>query len=418
MAQPNSPRTLWRHRDFMHLWSAETVSQLGSQVSLIALPLVAITVLDATTFQVGLLTAVEFSPFVLFGLPAGAIVDRLSRRAVLMWSDIGRAVALGSVPLAYALDALTYGQLLFVVFVTGTLTVFFDVAYQAILPALVPREQIAEGNAKLEISRSGATLAGPGLGGVLVQWLGAANAVLADGISFVMSAGFIRAIRAREAEPEPETVEQRALLREIKEGLHYVLHHRVLRLIAGATGTANYFGSIVQAVVLVYAVRQLDYTAGVIGLVFSIANLGVLIAALGAARITSAVKLGRSIWLGMTSSCIGLSCIPLAPPSNALPLLIVGYLVFGFGGTLYNIGQVSLRQAITPDRLQGRMNASMRFMVWGTMPFGFLTGGILGSAIGLRPTLFVGAIGGLLAIPWLTTRPILELQEIPEPIDE
>ena len=188
-------RSLFRHRDFMHLWTAESISQLGSQVSLLALPLVAITVLHASTFQVGALTAVEFSPFVLFGLPAGAIVDRLPRRPVLVWCDIGRAIALASVPLAYAFDALTYAQLIAVVFVTGTLTVFFDVAYQSILPALVARHELTDGNAKLEISRSAAQTAGPGVGGLLVQWLGAANAVLADAASFVASAALIRRIR-------------------------------------------------------------------------------------------------------------------------------------------------------------------------------------------------------------------------------
>ena len=191
-------RTLWHHRDFLQLWSAETISQLGSQVSLLALPLVAISVLHATTFQVGALTAVEFSPFVLFGLPAGAIVDRLPRRPVLVCADIGRAIALASVPIAYAFDVLSYGQLVGVVFVTGSLTVFFDVAYQSILPALVERDQLADGNAKLEISRSGAQLAGPGIGGLLVQWIGAASAVLADAASFVASALLIRGIKARE----------------------------------------------------------------------------------------------------------------------------------------------------------------------------------------------------------------------------
>src|SRR5262245_8685889 len=283
--------SVFRNRDFVHLWWAETVSQLGSQITLIALPLVAILVLHATTFEVGALTAIEFSPFVLFGLPAGAIVDRLPRRPVLIGADIGRAVALASVPLAYAFDVLSYAQLCVVVFVTGTLTVFFDVAYQSILPSLVERNQLADGNAKLEISRSGAQLAGPGLGGLLVQWIGAASAVAADAASFIASALFIRGIATREAPIEAgivydEVGRLRALGREIKEGLHYVLGHRVLRLIAGSTATANFFGTMALSVYLLYAVRQLGYGAGVVGLVFSLGNVGVLIAALGAARIT------------------------------------------------------------------------------------------------------------------------------------
>ncbi|HYL51244.1 MAG TPA: MFS transporter [Acidimicrobiia bacterium] len=410
--------SLFRHRDFLHLWCAESVSQLGSQVSLLALPLVAITVLHATTFQVGALTAVEMSPFVLVGLPAGALVDRLPRRPVLVWCDIGRAVALSSIPITYAFDALSYAQLLAVVFVTGTLTVFFDVAYQSILPALVEREQIVDGNAKLEISRSGAQLAGPGLGGLLVQWIGAASAITADAVSFVVSAIFLRGIRAQEP-PIDVTVDEevsrlRALGREIREGLGYVLRHRVLRMIAGSTGTSNFFSSMTMAVFLLYAVRERHYSAGIVGLVFSVGNVGVLVAALTAGRLTKKIRLGRAIWLGMFVSQLGPLVIALAPTQHALPYFVGAWLGFGFGGTLYNIDQVSLRQAITPQRLQGRMNASMRFMVWGTMPFGSLAGGVLGTVIGLRSTLLVGGIGGLLAVLWLSARSVRELDEIPD----
>ncbi len=413
-------RSVFRNRDFVHLWSAESVSQLGSQVSLIALPLVAITVLHATTFEVGALEAVQFSPFVLFGLPAGAIVDRLPRRPVLVTADIGRAIALASIPVAYAFDALSYAQLLVVVFVTGTLTVFFDVAYQSILPSIVARDQIADGNAKLEISRSGAQLAGPGLGGLLVQWIRAANAVVADAVSFVASAVFIRGIRAREPEVAPldEDIGRiRSLGREIREGLRYVLRHRVLRMIAGSTATSNFFSSMLTAVFILYAIRERDYSAGTVGLIFSISNVGVLFAALTAERITRAVRLGRAIWLGMFVAQIGALVLGLSPTQHALPYFVVAWLLFGAGGTLYNIDQVSLRQAITPPRLQGRMNASMRFMVWGTMPFGSLVGGALGSAIGLRETLLVSGIGGMAAVLWLTVRPVLELHAMPEPVE-
>jgi MFS family permease len=411
-------RSLFRHRDFLLLWSAESVSQIGSQISLLALPLVAINLLDATTFQVGALTAVEMAPFVLVGLPAGAIVDRLPRRPVMVWSDIGRAVALASVPIAYGLDALTYGQLLVVVFVTGTLTVFFDVAYQSFLPSLVTRDQITDGNAKLEISRSGAQLAGPALGGGLVQWLGAATAVAADAASFVASAIFLRGIKAREPKPDVTVDEElsrlRALAREVREGLAYVLRHRVLHLIAGSTATANFFSSMMLSVFLLYAVRELGYSAGAVGLVFALGNAGTLLAAFVAGRLTRRIRLGPAIWFGMTIGQFGALLIPIAPTAYALPFFFVAWALWGFGGTLYNIDQVSLRQAITPGRLQGRMNASMRFMVWGTMPFGSLAGGVLGSVFGLRETLFVAAIGGLLAVLWVSARPVWRLDAIPE----
>jgi MFS family permease len=419
--EPAKRRSLFHHRDFVHLWTAETISQLGSQVSLLALPLVAITLLHATTFEVGALTAVEFAPFLLFGLPAGAIVDRLRRRPVLVFCDVGRAIALATVPIAYAFDVLTYPQLLAVVFTTGSLTVFFDVAYQSILPALVERDQLADGNAKLEISRSAAQLAGPGLGGLLVQWVRAAAAVTADAISFLLSAFFIFGIRAEEApveRAEETSGRLRSLGREIKEGLHYVLGHRVLRLIAGSTATANLFGSTSVAVFLLYAVRERGYSAGAIGLVFSLGNLGVLVAAFTAGRITRAIRLGPTIAGGMAISAVGLLLLGVAPTAHAIVWFVAAYLLFGFGGTLYNIDQVSLRQAITPDRMQGRMNASMRFMVWGTMPIGSLLGGVLGTVLGLRETLLVAGVFGMLAIPWLLAKPVRELREIPVGVDD
>src|SRR5919198_758989 len=186
-----SRKSLWRDADFMRLWTAESVSRLGSQVSLLALPLVAITVLHASTFEVGLLSTVEFAPFILVGLPAGVWVDRLRRRPVLIVGDLGRAFALASLPIAYWLDVLTIGQLYAVGFVTGVLTVFFDVAYQSYLPSLVEPDQLVEGNGKLEISNSGASIAGPGLAGGLIQLVGPAVAVLADAASFAASGLFV-----------------------------------------------------------------------------------------------------------------------------------------------------------------------------------------------------------------------------------
>jgi MFS family permease len=410
-------RTIWRNRNFAHLWWAESVSQLGSQVSLLALPLVAITVLHASTFAVGALTAVEFAPFVLFGLPAGAIVDRLPRRPILMLADLGRAVALATVPIAYGFGVLSYAQLLVVVFTTGSLTVFFDVAYMSILPALVERDQIVEGNARLEVSRSSAQLAGPAVGGLVVQAIGAASAVTADAVSFVGSALLIRGIRAPEAPGDridDGASRLRALGREIREGLRYVMGHRVLRMIAGCTATSNFFSSMTTAVFLLYAVRERHYSAGLVGAVFAIGNIGPLVAAVTSARITRVLRLGRAIWLGMLIAQLGTLLLGVAPTRHAFAYFAVAWFLFGFAGTVYNVAQVSLRQAITPHRLQGRMNASMRFMVWGTMPFGSLAGGALGTWIGLRPTLLVAGIGGMVAVPWVLARSVRELREIPE----
>jgi hypothetical protein len=269
--------SLWRDADFMRLWTAESVSRLGSQVSLLALPLAAITVLHASTFEVGLLSTAEFAPFVLVGLPAGVWVDRLRRRPVLIAGDLGRALALGSIPLAYALDVLSIGQLYAVGFVTGVLTVFFDVAYQSYLPSLVQREQLVEGNAKLEISSSGASIAGPGLGGGLIQLVGPALAVLADAASFLASALFVFLIRRPEPVPERRdrpAGRRGAMRHEIVEGLRYVLGHRLLRWIAATTASANLFSSMITAIAVLYFVRQLHLSPGLIGLVLTTGNLG------------------------------------------------------------------------------------------------------------------------------------------------
>jgi MFS family permease len=215
---------LWRHPDFLRLWSAQTISQFGSQVSQLALPLAAILVLDASAFEVALLGTVEFLPFLLFALPAGVWVDRLPRKPILVLGDVGRAVALASIPLAYAFDALTIWQLYVVGFVVGVCTVFFDVAYQSYLPSLVDRAQLVDGNSKLEVSRSAAALAGPGLAGVLIGALTAPYAILLDAISFVWSAGLLFRIRTEEIVPAP--TETPSMRRKLGEGLRYLLGHR------------------------------------------------------------------------------------------------------------------------------------------------------------------------------------------------
>ena len=409
-------RSLWRHRDFMKLWSAETVSQVGSQVSLLAIPLIAITVLKATTLQVGLLSAVEMAPFLLVGLPAGAIVDRLRRRPVLIAGDVGRALALGSIPIAHAFGVLGLAQLYAVAFTTGVLTVFFDVAYQAYLPALVERDQLVDGNGKLEISRSGAQVAGPGVAGLLIDALGPAAAVTADAASFVASAIGIGAIRR--PEPPPAATASERLRTQIAEGLRYVLGHRLLRSIAGCTATSNLFSAMLQAVLILYMVRTLHFRPGLIGLIFVIGNIGVLAGAFGSGVIARRIGLGPAIVGSIAACCLAPLLIPLAPRAprlTAIAFLVGAQAVTGAGSVVYNVNQVSLRQAICPHRLQGRMNATMRFMVWGTLPLGAVMGGVLGRGLGLRPTLWIAAVGGLTAVLWVALSPVRSLVEIPPP---
>ncbi len=410
---------LWRHPDFVKLWSAETVSQFGTQFSQLAIPLSAVLVLHAHVFEVSALVVVEFLPFLLVSLPAGVWVDRLPRRPILVAGDLMRAALLASIPIAYAFDALTMWQLYAVGFLVGIATVFFDVAYQSYLPALVKREQLIEGNSKLEISRSGAQLGGPGLAGLMVDLLSAPVAIVVDAVSFLGSALFICGIRKPEQPPERGPALSGRMRAEISEGLRYVLGHPFLKNIAACTATFNFFGSFGNGVLLVFAVRELGLRPAVIGLAFTLGNVGALIAAFSAGRISSRFGVGPTI---IGASVIGgpaFLLVPFAPHGNAaLGVIGPSILLGSFANVVYNVTQVSLRQAITPERIQGRMNSVMRFIVWGTLPLGTLVGGALGSWIGLKETLILGGIGCCLPFLPVLLSPVRRIREMPEPVEE
>ena len=411
---------LWRHPDFLKLWSAETVSQFGTQFTLLALPFAAIIALDASVFEIAVLTVLEFLPFVVFSLPAGVWVDRMRRKPILVVSDVVRAVILASIPIAYAFDVLTIWHLFAAAFIVGVGTVFFDVAYQSYLPALVDRRALVEGNSKLEISRAAAQGGGPGLAGLIIDLLSAPFAIALDAISFIASALFLTRIRKTERDPSANGQAARGRMRaEISEGLRYVFGHPYLKNIAACTATFNFFGGFSNAVLLVFAYRVLDLRPAVIGLAFTLGNVGALVAALTSGRINRRFGVGPTI---IGASIIGgpmSLLIPFAPHGNAaLVVFVPAILVGGFTNVLYNVTQLSLRQTITPERIQGRMNSVMRFVVWGTIPVGTLLGGALGSWIGLKETLILGGIGSCL--PFLTVffSPLRDIREMPEPPEE
>ncbi len=412
-----------RNPDFVRLWTAETISQFGTQVSLLALPLVAISLLQASALEVALLGTVEFLPFILFSLPAGAWVDRLRRRPILILGDLGRAIALGSIPIAFGLGILTIWQLFIVAFVVGTLTVFFDVAYQSYLPAIVERDQLVDGNGKLEVSRTIAQTAGPTLGGGLIGLITAPLAILVDSASYVFSALFVFLIRKPEPKPDPHVDEhgqaRGSLRQEVVQGLRYVLGNRYLRGIAACTGTSNLFSSIVFATYLVYAVRELGLTPAQIGLVFGLGNVGAIIGALTADRLRRRLGLGPTLVWSIALGAPGLLLIVLAPRAFPFPFLIASGLLVGMSAVVYNINQVSFRQAITPATMQGRMNATMRFIVWGTMPVGSILGGVIATAsndVGLA--IRIGAIGSFLAVIPLIVTPVRTLRDMPTAVGD
>jgi MFS family permease len=409
---------LWRHPDFLKLWAGETVSVFGSQVTLLAVPTVAILILHAGPFQVGILSALEFLAFPTLGLVAGVYADRLRRRPIMILCDLGRMLALGSIPVAFVLNLLTLEQLYLVALLTGIFTVFFDVSYQSYLPALVDRQNLIEGNTKLEITRSTAQVAGPAVAGFLIQWIGGAKAVAVDALSFLLSAIALASIKKPEPEPRPSTASgTTGFIPEMREGIDVVFRSPILWRIAGCTATTNLGSNMVfGAVFLVFAYRQLHLSAGVVGIVFALGSVGGLVGAFLAGWVARRVGIGPTLGVMVVVGGLALLATPLALVGAPAVVLAVTGFIEGLTIPIYNINQLSLRQAITPDRVQGRMNATMRTIVWGTIPLGAFIGGILGTSIGLVPTIVLGGILSVLAALWIFLGPVIRLKEQPAPV--
>jgi MFS family permease len=410
---PESTRSLWRHPDFMRLWFGQTVSLLGSQVTLLALPLTAILVFKATAFQVGILSTVEFLPFALLGLPVGVWVDRLPRRPILIATDLGRFAVMGSVPLAYALGILHLAQLYIVGFLSGVGTVFFDIAYVPYVPSLVSRDRLVEANAKLEMSRSGAQLGGPGIAGLLVQGLSAPGAILADAASYLASVASLLAIRAREIPVVRPIGEPERMRRQIGEGLRFVAGNRLIRPVVGGVIIGNLFLQMGQVCLLLFAVRALHLSPGRIGVLLSLGSAGLLFGALVAERISTRIGVGPTIVAGAFIVGVGGVFVPLATPRSGTALLLAYGLVATFGGVIFSVNGRSLLQAATPDRILGRAFATHRFISWGVIPIGAFLGGVLGTHLGLRTTLWIAAAGEMAAFLPPLLSPVRTLRRLP-----
>jgi MFS family permease len=403
--------SLWRHRDFLLLWSGETVSHVGTMVSHLALPLLAATSLGATPWDMGLLVAAERGAFLLVGLPAGVLLDRVRRRPVMIAADLVRFTLFASIPLAWALGVLTFAQLLIVALLGGVATVFFDVAYQSVLPAVVGRAGLVEGNVKLESTRAAAEAAGPALGGGLAQLVGAAAAVLLDAVTYLVSAAFLLRMRTREAVASPDPA--RSLRAEMAEGLRYVLGHPLLRPITLCTGTANLFSGVLAAVSVLFLARELGQPPAVIGLVLAAGSAAGVLGAFTAGRWIRGLGQARTIVTSLLVTGPVAFALPLTTPGAGLAWFALGMAAVWYGGVVYNVAQVSFRQSVCPDRLLGRMNASIRFLVWGTIPIGGLLGGALGELLGLRATLLVTAVGLVLSPVWVVASPLRRLRDLP-----
>lgn len=406
---------LWRDGDFMRLWVGQTVSEAGTQVSQLAVPTVAILLLHATPFQVGLLTALEFLPFPVLGLVAGVYADRLRRRPLMIASDLGRMVALATVPVAFGLGQLRIEQLYLVGLVVGVFNVFFGVSYQSYLPALINRAELVEGNSKLEVSRSTAQLAGPAIAGVAIQVIGAARAVSIDAASFLVSALSLWLIKKPEPEPAPGSATGKTgFWHEMWEGIQVVIGNPTLWKIAGCTATWNLGSNMAFAVELIFLYRYLHLSPAVVGIVFAVGAVGGLLGAIASGPVVARLGVGLTLLLSVLSGGLLMATV-LAAYTNAAVFLSVLFFVEFLLGAPYNITQVSLRQAITPNRVQGRMNATMRTIVWGTIPIGSLLGGILAGVIGVVPTIVLGGFLSMLSAGWILAGPI-RIRVQPEPV--
>lgn len=408
--------SLLRHRDFMLLWTGQTISEVGSVITPFALPFLAVTALNASNFQVGLLTALGSLAFLLVALPAGVVVDRVARHRLMMWCDVLRAAVVATVPVAWYLDTLTLTHLCAVALVTGSLTVFFDVAYQSYVPVLVDKEALIDANGKLGTTSSAAATIGPTVAGVLVATIGGARALAADAVSFLVSAVSLFLIRTPEPKPARPDGPRPAFRKEMGEGLGFVVRHPVLRRIVACTGTVNLFAHMALAMEMPFLIRELGLSPGKAGLLLALGTVGGVLGGLLAGRLARRVGSARIIWLAPLVLGLPSYLAPLAYPGWRVVLYGIGWFAFTFGAVVYNTAQVTYRQQICPPELLGRMNAAVRWIVWGTIPLGALLGGAFATWFGLRPTLWIGLVGASLGGLWVYFSPLRRLRDVtPEP---
>jgi MFS family permease len=408
---------LWRAPDFMRLWLSATIDLFGGQVVDLALPSLAILLLKATPAQVGLLIGLEFVGFPLLGLVAGVWADRLPRRPIMIVANVGPLLAYISIPLAFMAHGLSIGQLYAVALVTGVFNVFYEVAYQSYLPSLVERRDLLEANQKLEVSHSASHTIGPGIGGVIIQWVGPAWAMLSGVIALVISTVALFLIRKREPGRRPvEGQLARAFWGELRTGVGTVVENHILRGLMASDATYTLGMNMMLAVWLVFAYRHLHVSPVQVGLVLSVGALGFVPGALAAVAVARRLGLGRALVVSPFISALGILLIPAALLGVPIVILVAAWLLIYSPAPVFDINMVSLRQAITADHLQGRMNATFRTAVWAAMPVGSVIGGLLGSAIGVWQTIVLGGVIAVISPVWLLAGPVASLRAQPEPV--
>jgi len=400
---------LWSHRDFCRLWSGETVEWVTDSITALGIPTIAIKLFSAGPFQMGILNALEYLAYPVLGLLAGVWVDRWQRRAVLIWTNILQVAALGSIPVAFLLGILSLYQLFIVTLLMGVTVVFFNMAYTAYLPTLIDREDLVEGNSKLETSLSGSTVVGPAIAGGLINIVGAAQAITADAFGTLIAAVAILSIR--KPEPSPVLKAERHFWQELQEGLRSVADIPFLRSLLVATSILNIGNSMFYAVFLLFIYDELKISPELAGVILAIGGVGFVIGAVAAPNLLKRIGLGASLILALLINGVGRLMIPTSTYEPTFILLSMFWLLANIGLPIYNINQVSFRQAIVSDELQGRMNATMRTFGYGAMTAGALIGGILGSVYGIITVMVCGSIIALLAVPLIHFGPLGTLND-------
>ena len=406
---------LWRNQAFVRVWSAATISIFGSLVTRIALPLAAILVLGSGALEVAILRSLDLVATLILGLVAGAWVDRLRRRPVLIWADLGRAALLGSIPVAFALGVLTFWQLLTVSGLAAILTTFFDSADNAYLPTIVERDRLVEANSALAASGSAAEFMAFGISGFLVQALTAPIAIAVDAVSFLVSAVLLGSIRREEA-PPPPAADREPVFSEIRDGLRLVIHDPVLRAFAGAQMALAGLWGIFGATFFLFVLDELHLSPAVLGLVAGVGGFSSFIGAVIATRATRRWGIGRVAIVAMLMAAAGNAFIPLAPsglPVIAIACLVMQQLVADSAVTVYDVTEVSVRQTLVDDRALGRVTSTFHFAAVVAQLAATLAAGLLAEVIGLRATAWLAPLGGLIGAAILFWSPVRSLHVLP-----
>jgi MFS family permease len=410
---------LWRNPEFMKLWTSLTISSFGAQVTNLALPLTAAVLLQATPWQMGVLVALETLPFALVSLHAGVLIDRVRKLPIVIASAIGRGVALLAIPIAAYFGALSIEILFVVGFLCGIQNVVGGAAYQVLLARMAGRSRLVEANAKVALGETSAALVGPGLAGGLIQLVTAPFAILIDAMTFLLSGLMLRRIHVPDDVPDPGP--RPSVTSEIHEGLKLVWNNRTLLALAWLAGSWQILHHMQVAVLILFATRELGLSAGAIGLTYAFGGMGCVLASAFAQRLSARFGVGPVIVHGLALSALGWQAFGLISGPVWLATLLLGcaMLLFDFGAVLYGINYLALRQAITPDRLMGRMTATMRFLTVAAAPLGSLAGGALATAIGLRGTLLtVGVLALALVAGAVVWSPVRRHREMPVPAND